>query len=477
MASLGIHVSFRGCRIPTLILCWTFFADLHWGRKRNIVMVSILGIQDPSRWSNHGSRISFMKKNNQTNTVTAQNLSNLQNPYTGSGGALDVSQMAEFFGPLRANRFSGGWMTIVYFLSSSINSCFSDGRIRPLWQDLFEKLSERMTIAHDTWLLTICKCDLLQHRFCEICFGSFKELGENWRPRVSFWMSFLQEQNKITAIDSILWRRCRRALASCNIPSPLGVWTVTKNHGRFDTIGKAAVENTTILQWKRVPIFRNWRESAGPKPPIYHWPDLEVPSWPAPPDHRWQGLCLEKFMRDSLHLGSPLWSLKCVFFHFFKFSFWRWCWVGRWLLPFVESAMVVCFYYFSLLTPSYDLTKLRMWKKRTKTHLSSVSPSNRTTASNLTWTMNFPSSFPSSPTTIGAFASSKAHHIPTEGWCNICSCTGLPVRWPSDSAENNGVLALGVRTWHLPDLEGLGISVMKFLWRRWTSLPKKSGIA
>ena len=144
MASLGIHVSFRGCRIPTLILCWTFFADLHWGRKRNIVMVSILGIQDPSRWSNHGSRISFMKKNNQTNTVTAQNLSNLQNPYTGSGGALDVSQMAEFFGPLRANRFSGGWMTIVFFV-------FID-------QFLFLRPSNSATVTGFIWKI-VCEDD------------------------------------------------------------------------------------------------------------------------------------------------------------------------------------------------------------------------------------------------------------------------------------------------------------------------------
>ena len=62
---------------------------------------------------------------------------------------------------------------------------------------------------------------------------------------------------------------------------------------------------------------------------------------------------------------SPFWSLKCVVF-FLKFSFWRWCWDGRWLLPFVDSAKVVCFYFFSLLTPSCDSTKSRMWKKPVK---------------------------------------------------------------------------------------------------------------
>lgn len=66
-------------------------------------------------------------------------------------------------------------------------------------------------------------------------------------------------------------------------------------------------------------------------------------------------------------------------FLFFKFNFWRRCWVGRLLLPFVDSSKIVCFYFFSLLTPSCDSTKLRMWKKPTavgqKQALSSVSPS------------------------------------------------------------------------------------------------------
>lgn len=224
-----------------------------------------------------------------------------------------------------------------------------------------------MTIAHDTWLLTICKCDLLQHRFCEICFGSFKELGENWRPRVSFWMSCFQEQNKITAISSILWRRCRRALASCNIPSPLGVWTATKTSWAFDTHAKyflfgmaffQAMLNFqgVLLQRNECQLFGNWRESLlvwckrlcmcnsdiqvafiedkqwtcmvpwfwwgfsgldspkNPKPPGPTW----NPSWPAPQitDDR----AYERSSWEMLHLG-PLSEASNTLFSFFKIQF------------------------------------------------------------------------------------------------------------------------------------------------------------
>ena len=379
-------------------------------------------------------------------------MSNLQNPYTGWGGALNVSQIVRilqsaqskprwwfqfvsrfslwslgkwsnltiwYFSnglkPPTRNRFSGGWMTIVFCLhrsipvSQTVEFCHCD---RIYLKNCLRGWPSLMT--HDFWPFAnviFCSID-----FVRSVLEASKNLGKTGGPRVSFWMSCFQEQNKITAIDSILWRRCRRALASCNIPSPLGVWTATKTSWAFDTHAKyflfgmaffQAMLNFqgVLLQRNECQLFGNWRESLlvwckrlcmcnsdiqvafiedkqwtcnglawflGFGGGLVVWIHRKIPNHRArlgthPDLHlRSQMIGPMREVHERCYIWVPFLKPQIRCFLFLRFSFWRWCWVGRWLLSFVDSAIVVCFYFFSLLTPSCDSSKLPMWKKTHK---------------------------------------------------------------------------------------------------------------